>query len=71
MAKKNENTLTPGRFLRTHPPLDERSAMIRGRRPTGAVTPALTQQQWRDLRAVCDGVASEDESEAPKAGGDV
>ncbi|MEN3951339.1 M48 family metallopeptidase [Iodidimonas sp. SYSU 1G8] len=71
MARKNENKLTVGQFLRTHPPLEERSAMIRGRRPTGAVTPALTQQQWRDLRAVCDGVATEDEADEPNGGGDV
>lgn len=43
-------------FLETHPPLPDRSAMVRSRQRQAATRPALSDQQWRDVRAICVGV---------------
>ncbi len=53
MAAKQADQVNLMAFLRTHPPLAERSAMIRAHKASRPVTPALTDQQWRDMRAVC------------------
>jgi Zn-dependent protease with chaperone function len=55
MAEKNKAKVDFMPFLRTHPPLPERSALLRAHRPPGPTRPALTDQQWRDVRAVCAG----------------
>ena len=57
MAAQQVGNVNLTGFLHTHPPLAERSAMIRAHKPSRAVTPALTDQEWRDVRAVCVGAA--------------
>ncbi|MEN3976469.1 M48 family metallopeptidase [Emcibacter sp. SYSU 3D8] len=56
MAQKQKDKINFTGFLRTHPPLADRSAMMHGHRPPTAVRPALTDRQWQDVRAVCAGV---------------
>lgn len=56
MAAEHKDRINFMGFLRTHPPLADRSAMMHGHKPPGATRPALTEQQWKDVRAVCASV---------------
>ena len=56
MAEKQKDRINFTGFLRTHPPLADRSALMHGHKPPGATRPALTDQQWKDVRAVCQPV---------------
>jgi predicted Zn-dependent protease len=40
------------RYLSTHPPTEERAARARATARGGA--PALTAEEWKSLRAICD-----------------
>lgn len=66
MAEKQKDRINFTGFLRTHPPLADRSAMMHGHKPPAAIRPALTDQQWKDLRAVCAGVKAESPRDEPK-----
>ncbi len=57
MQKKNEDRINFVPFLRTHPPLADRSRLMHSHKPPASLRPALTEQEWRDVRAVCAGVA--------------
>ncbi|MGE0667769.1 MAG: M48 family metallopeptidase [Sphingomonadales bacterium] len=57
MQEKHEGRPDFIPFLETHPPLGDRSAVVRGHRQNGAITPALTAKEWRALREVCVGAA--------------
>jgi len=69
MAAKRKNRLDIAGFLRTHPPLAERSAMMRDHKSPAAPRPALTDRQWRDVRAVCaaEKAGSSSAKDAPEA----
>ena len=56
MAEKQKDRINFTGFLRTHPPLADRSALMHGHKPTRATGPALTDRQWEDVRAVCESV---------------
>ncbi len=63
MATKQEGKPRFTAFLRTHPPLADRSAMMRAHEPPAGARPALTEREWQDVRAVCDGVAKTDRAD--------
>lgn len=66
MAEKQKDRINFTGFLRTHPPLADRSALMHGHKPVASTRPALTDQQWKDVRAVCAGVKAESAKDASK-----
>jgi Zn-dependent protease with chaperone function len=57
MAARNRHRPDLVPFLRTHPPLADRSTAIRARTPADDVRPALDEAEWRAVRQVCAGLA--------------